>query len=172
MATRGFAGRPGDDTSNRLPPGQYLERGFPVLSYEPTPTVDTSEWQFSIETAEGSAAWTWKEMQGLPQTEMKVDIHCVTKWSKFDTPWLGVSIDDFLDAAGIELSEPYVLASCYSGYTTNLPTEDVLGERAMVAHTFRRGTARADARRPGEIARASPVLLEISEVDPRLACSG
>jgi DMSO/TMAO reductase YedYZ molybdopterin-dependent catalytic subunit len=136
LATRGFSGRRRDDDSARLPPGQYLERGFPVLSYEPTPEVDTATWQFSIDTHDGSATWSWEEMHELPQTELTVDIHCVTKWSKFDTTWHGVSIDDLLDAAGIELSEPHVMARCYTGYTTNLASEDVLDGRAMVAHTF------------------------------------
>ena len=107
-----------------------------MLSAEATPTLETDEWEFSVEVADGSASWTWDEMLDLPQTTLTVDIHCVTKWSKFDTKWQGVSVDDFLDAAGIELSEAYVVATCYTGYTTNLPSEDVLGGRAMVAHTF------------------------------------
>ena len=85
LATRGFAGRRRDDESARLPPGQYLERGFSVLPYEPTPEVDTAIWEFSIDTHDGSARWSWDEMRDLPQTELTVDIHCVTKWSKFDT---------------------------------------------------------------------------------------
>jgi DMSO/TMAO reductase YedYZ molybdopterin-dependent catalytic subunit len=75
-------------------------------------------------------------MLELPQTRITVDIHCVTKWSKLDTTWEGVSVDHFLDAAGIDLSSPYLLATCYTGYTTNLPSEDVLDGRGMVAHTF------------------------------------
>ena len=136
MTTRGFVGRSRDENSDRLPPGQYLELGFPVLSYEATPSVDRADWKFSIETSGGSAEWTWDEIFELPQTSLTVDIHCVTRWSKFDTTWQGVSVDDFLEAAGIELSQPYVMAKCYTGYTTNLPSEDVLDGQAMVAHTF------------------------------------
>jgi len=136
VATRGFTGRPRDDNQDRLPPGQYRELGFPVLSYEPTPMIDRSDWQFSIDTAQGSASWTWEEMLALPQTTLGVDIHCVTKWSKFDTTWEGVAVDDFLDAAGLELTQPYVMATCYTDYTTNLPSEDVRGGQAIVAHTF------------------------------------
>jgi len=136
VTTRGFVGRSRDENPDRLPPGQYLELGFPVLSYEATPSVDRADWKFSIETSEGSAEWTWDEMLELPQTSLTVDIHCVTKWSKFDTTWQGVSVDDFLEAAGIELSQPYIMARCYTGYTTNLPSEDVLDGQAMVAHTF------------------------------------
>lgn len=136
MTTRGFFGRSREVDQDRLPPGQYLERGFPVLSYEATPSVDRADWRFSIETEEGSASWTWDQMLGLPQTTVTVDIHCVTKWTKFDTTWEGVTVDDFLDSAGVDLSSPYLLATCYTGYTTNLPSEDVLDGRAMVAHTF------------------------------------
>jgi DMSO/TMAO reductase YedYZ molybdopterin-dependent catalytic subunit len=136
MATRGFGGRRRADTDGRLPPGQYLERGFPVLSYEPTPSVDRDQWRFTVDTSDGSATWTWEEMLALPQTVVTVDIHCVTKWSKFDTEWHGVSVDDFLADAGIELSQPYLLVTCDTGYTTNLPVEDVVDGRAMVAHSY------------------------------------
>jgi DMSO/TMAO reductase YedYZ molybdopterin-dependent catalytic subunit len=136
VTTRGFVGRSRGDDRGRLPPGQYLERGFPVLSYEATPEIDRADWVFSIDVAGGSASWTWDEMLGLPQTTQTVDIHCVTKWSKFDTAWQGVTIDVFLDAAGLQLSQPYALVTTYTGYTTNLPSEDVLDGRAMVAHIF------------------------------------
>lgn len=136
METRGFVGRRRGDANQALPPGQYAERGFPVLSYEPTPVVDVADWRFTIETDSGSASWDWAQMLALPQTEITVDIHCVTTWSKFGTSWVGVTIDDFLDAAGIEASQPYVWVTTFTDYTTNLPSEDVLYERAMVAHTF------------------------------------
>jgi len=136
LTTRGFFGRSREVGQDRLPPGQYLERDFPVLSYEATPSVDRADWRFLIETTEGSASWTWDQMLELPQTRITVDIHCVTKWSKLDTTWEGVSVGDFFEAAGIDLSSPYLLATCYTGYTTNLPSEDVLDGRAMVAHTF------------------------------------
>ena len=136
METRGFVGRRRDDTDRALPPGQYFERGFPVLSFEPTPTIDVADWRFTVETDDGEAEWDWASMLALPQTEVTVDIHCVTKWSKFDTSWVGVTIDDFLDAADIDVSQPFVLVTTYTDYTTNLPSEDVLYERAMVVHTY------------------------------------
>ena len=136
METRGFVGRQRDDTDQALPPGQHVERGFPVLSYEPTPVVDTAEWRFTITSDEGTAEWDWSGLLALPQTEVTVDIHCVTTWSKFGTSWVGVTIDDFLDAADIEISQPYAWVTTFTDYTTNLPVEDLLYERAMVAHTF------------------------------------
>ena len=138
IITRGFFGRKRAEPTRQLPPGQYLERGFPVLSAGPTPYVDTKTWDFSIEfKGEILAQWTWDEFMKLPQTNLHTDIHCVTKWSKLDTDWRGVTIDDFLADAGIE--EPpsdYVMAWCDGGYTTNLPTEDVVDGKAMLAHTF------------------------------------
>ena len=93
VISRGFSGRrrPGGD---RLPPGQYLENGFPVLSAGPTPPVKTATWQFTITTEAGDKqSWDWKQFTALPAEQITKDIHCVTKWSKFDTHWRGVSLD-------------------------------------------------------------------------------
>jgi DMSO/TMAO reductase YedYZ molybdopterin-dependent catalytic subunit len=81
--------------------------------------------------------WTWDEFQALPQTELTVDIHCVTKWSKLGTVWEGVTIDDLLAAAGLdEPPAPYLMAHCDGGYTTNLPLEDLLDGKGLVATRF------------------------------------
>lgn len=137
MTTRGFLGRRRQEaTEGRVPPGQYVEKDFPVLSYEPTPRIDPAVWRFTIEADEGTASWSWDEMLALPQTESVVDIHCVTKWSKLDTIWRGVTIDDFLAAAGWRTRQPFVTAYGYTPYTTNLPVADVLAGKSMVAHTF------------------------------------
>jgi len=139
LTTRGFVGRSRDEAKTaRLPPGQYLVGGFPVLSYEPTPRVATKDWRFSIETDRGGHEWDWEQMLALPQTEISADIHCVTKWSKFDTNWRGVRIEDFLADAGMEAHQPYATIWCHTGYTTNLPTQDLLDGRAMIAHTYER----------------------------------
>lgn len=138
IITRGFFGKKREQPARPLPPGQYLERGFPVLSAGPTPNVDLKTWDFTIEhQGETLGKWNWDQFLQLPQTDLHTDIHCVTKWSKLDTDWRGVTIDDFLAAAGIE--EPpgdYVMAWCDGGYTTNLPTEDILDGKAMLAHTY------------------------------------
>jgi DMSO/TMAO reductase YedYZ molybdopterin-dependent catalytic subunit len=136
MTTRGFFGRrPPADIAARLPPGQSLTHDFPVLSAGPTPEVPTSDWTFTLKVGPKPAAqWTWDEFNALPQTEMTRDIHCVTTWSKFDTPWRGVLIDDLLAAAG--LSTPpteFTLAHTFDGYSTNVPTKDLIGGKAMVA---------------------------------------
>jgi DMSO/TMAO reductase YedYZ molybdopterin-dependent catalytic subunit len=134
--TRGFHGRRNTaDTAARIPPGQYLTTDFPVLSAGPTPHTPLSQWTFTIDGAVGTARqWTWEELNALPQDTFTVDIHCVTRWSKLDTTWTGVSLDTLLD--GVETTAEYVSAWCDGGYTTNVPLADLRGRRAWVAHTF------------------------------------
>jgi DMSO/TMAO reductase YedYZ molybdopterin-dependent catalytic subunit len=133
--SRGFHGRrPGVDPG-RLPPGQYLERGFPVLSAGPTPHTPPDEWSFTVDGAVDAArAWTQEEFLALPSETVTVDIHCVTKWSKLDTTWTGVAVDTLLD--GVETEGAYVMAWSDGDYTTNLPLEDLTGGRAWVAYAY------------------------------------
>jgi DMSO/TMAO reductase YedYZ molybdopterin-dependent catalytic subunit len=101
---------------------------FPVLSAGPTPHTPLDRCTLTLQD-DGSLVgkWTWEEFQALPRTELTVDIHCVTKWSKLGTVWEGVTIDDLLAAAGLkEPTAPYLMAHCDGGYTTNLPLEDLL----------------------------------------------
>jgi DMSO/TMAO reductase YedYZ molybdopterin-dependent catalytic subunit len=132
--TRGFfRRRSGDD--ERLPPGQYLEHGFPVLSAGPTPHTPLDQWDFAITGAiSEERSWTWDEFLALPTEDITVDIHCVTTWTKLDTQWTGVSVDTLLD--GVELEGGYVTALCDGGYTTNLPVEDVTGGKAWVSYRY------------------------------------
>ena len=136
---RGFHGRRAAAPANRLPPGQYETRDFPVLSAGPTPRTPLASWDFTIRGTNGhSTRWTWDELQNLPRATPKVDIHCVTKWSKFDTSWEGVSIDTLIGAArdaGAAVGE-YALAFCDGGYTTNLPLEDLTGGKAWIAYEY------------------------------------
>jgi DMSO/TMAO reductase YedYZ molybdopterin-dependent catalytic subunit len=136
FVTRGFRGRRREpDESGRVPPGQYVTDDFPVLSAGPTPHTPLEEWSFVVSAGEDELArWTWQEFRALPSEEITVDIHCVTKWSKLDTTWQGVSVDTLLD--GLEHEAAYVLAFCDGGYTTNLPLEDVTGGKAWVAFGY------------------------------------
>ena len=138
MPTRGFLGRrPSSDSAQRLPPGQYQEDGFPVLSLGPTPRIDMATWKFSINNGPRPlASWTWDEFDALPRSTFQGDIHCVTKWSKFNTSWEGVRFDDLLSAAGISAPTEYLLAQSYDGYDTNLPVADLRGDKAMIATRF------------------------------------
>ena len=132
--TRGFSGR-SRDRDDRLPPGQTLVSDFPVLSAGPTPKVHLHRWTFTIEgEVDEPLTWTWEELQALPAEEVTVDIHCVTKWSKLDTTWKGVSLDTLLD--GVETEATFVTVFCDGGYTTNLPLEDLTGGKAWVAYDY------------------------------------
>ncbi|HEV8363016.1 MAG TPA: sulfite oxidase-like oxidoreductase [Gemmatimonadaceae bacterium] len=136
---RGFQGRRAASSAGRLPPGQYETRDFPVLSAGPTPRVPLNKWDFTIRDTQGrSVRWSWEEFQALPHDKPTVDIHCVTKWSKFDTTWEGISVDTLLDAAKTAgLAEgAFVVAFCDGGYTTNLPIDDVSAGKAWVAFGY------------------------------------
>jgi DMSO/TMAO reductase YedYZ molybdopterin-dependent catalytic subunit len=136
---RGFHGRRPSAPPGRLPPGQYETRDFPVLSAGPTPHTPLTSWHFTVRDGSGHAKqWSWYELQALPRETPTVDIHCVTKWSKFDTRWEGVSVDTLLHGAyeaGVS-EQPYVVAFCDGGYTTNLPLADVTGGKAWVAFGY------------------------------------
>jgi DMSO/TMAO reductase YedYZ molybdopterin-dependent catalytic subunit len=134
IVTPGFRGRRREN-SDRLPPGQYLVDDFPVLSAGPTPRVDTDTWRFTVVTETGAKReWSWAEMKALPVETPVADIHCVTKWSKFDTRWEGVSLDTLL--ADIETTADYALVQSYGGYTTNLPLEDLMDGKAWIAYRY------------------------------------
>jgi DMSO/TMAO reductase YedYZ molybdopterin-dependent catalytic subunit len=134
IISRGFRGRR-TEGGDRLPPGQYLERGFPVLSAGPTPRVPLDRWEFVIDTeTEQTHRWTWQELTALPTETPTVDIHCVTKWSKFDTSWEGVSLDVLFE--NVETSVEYAQVYSYGGYTTNLPLEDLLDGKAWIAYRY------------------------------------
>jgi len=132
---RGFRGKRPPVGNDRLPPGQHLTSDFPVLSAGPTPTTRLDNWRLALQ--HGGALlgkWSWKEFEGLPQTQVKVDIHCVTTWSKLDTHWQGVTIDTLLQAAGVSLPpQPFVMLHCDGGYTTNVPVKDLINGKAMIA---------------------------------------
>src|SRR3954462_11520443 len=130
---RGFRGRRREDVeAGRLPPGNYLTPDFPVLSAGPTPHEPIERWSFEIRGELGETrSWTWEQFTALPSERVTVDIHCVTKWSKLDTSWTGVSLDTLL--GDIDTSAEYVLAFSDGGYTTNLPLDDVRDGQAGVA---------------------------------------
>jgi DMSO/TMAO reductase YedYZ molybdopterin-dependent catalytic subunit len=134
VITRGFGGRRRPE-SDRLPPGQYLERGFPVLQTGPTEYVDTAAWELTITTeAAGRHTWNWEQLRALPSEAVKADIHCVTQWTKLGTTWRGVSCDVLLD--GVETSAEYVMARSYGGYTTNMPLADLRDGKAWIAFEY------------------------------------
>jgi DMSO/TMAO reductase YedYZ molybdopterin-dependent catalytic subunit len=132
--TRGFTSR-GRAHDPRLPPGQHDTRSsWPVLTAERAPPIDTTKWTFAIDGLVGApTTWTWDEIQALPQSTYDGAIHCVTTWSKFDMQWRGVTLDTLLKIATPMPSATHIVAHSSTGYTTNLPLEDVTGGRAWVA---------------------------------------
>ena len=136
FVTRGFRGRQAaEGQPERVPPGQYATLDFPVLSAGPTPQVSLEQWRFSIKTETGDEkSWNWDDFRALPSEQVTVDIHCVTKWTKLDTVWEGVSIDTLLQ--GIQTGASFLLARSYGGYTTNLPLADAIAGRAWIAYSY------------------------------------
>jgi DMSO/TMAO reductase YedYZ molybdopterin-dependent catalytic subunit len=134
--SRGFRGRRRDDVpSDRVPPGQYVTDDFPVLSAGPTPHTPLEEWDFRIVgEVDEPVRWSWDEFRALPSETVTKDIHCVTKWSKLDSVWDGVSLDTLLE--GVETAAEYTTAFCDGGYTTNVPLADLTGGKAWVAYAF------------------------------------
>jgi DMSO/TMAO reductase YedYZ molybdopterin-dependent catalytic subunit len=136
--TRGFHGkrREAPDQVNRVPPGQYVTDGFPVLSAGPTPHINQQDWTFTIrQDGQDQKSWTWPELQAQPAERVTADIHCVTRWSKLDTHWQAVSLDTLL-AQVPHGDAQYVMAFCHGGYTTNLPLADVTGGQAWLAFGY------------------------------------
>jgi DMSO/TMAO reductase YedYZ molybdopterin-dependent catalytic subunit len=150
--SRGFRRRhevPGGD-ADRVPPGQYLTDGFPVLSAGPTPRTPLGDWTFSIRQGQSTLkSWTWAEFQELPAETVTVDIHCVTRWSKLDTEWRGVSVATLLDQ--VPHNAGYVMAFSDGGYTTNLPLADVADGKAWVAFDYAGGPLPAEHGGPARL---------------------
>jgi len=120
-----------DEFADRLPPGQYAESGFPVLTAGPTPHIDPVDWQLRIDgMVAKEREWTWEEFRRLPFETVPCDIHCVTKWSKLGTSFGGVSVDTLLEE--VEPLGAYATAYSNGGYTTNLAIEDLTDGKAWV----------------------------------------
>lgn len=126
-------------TENRLPPGQSLTQKFPVLHYGPVPPFNPAAWDFRVwGEVESALSWTWHEFNQLPRTELNMDIHCVTRWSKFNTVWEGVSVRTLVEQGFIKPKPEarYVMQHAEYGFTTNLPLEVVLADNFLLATHF------------------------------------
>ena len=123
----------------RLPPGQSLTVKFPVLHYGPVPRFNPATWDFRAwGEVEQEKAWTWEEFNKLPRSRVVMDIHCVTRWSKADTLWEGVSVRTLVEQGFIKLkpAAQYVLEHAEYGFTVNLPLKVVLQENFLLATHF------------------------------------
>jgi DMSO/TMAO reductase YedYZ molybdopterin-dependent catalytic subunit len=120
----------------RLPPGQSLTKKFPVLHYGPVPIFDEETWDLRLwGEVEEEVRWTWSEFQKLPRTRVKMDVHCVTRWSKFDTEWEGVSLGELVGEGFIrpKPSAKFLMQHCEHGFTVNLPLEIALAGNFLLA---------------------------------------
>jgi DMSO/TMAO reductase YedYZ molybdopterin-dependent catalytic subunit len=123
----------------RLPPGQSLTQKFPVLHYGPVPRFDPKTWDFRVwGEVDEERRWTWDEFQALPRRTVRMDIHCVTRWSKFDTEWEGVSIRDLVERGLIRLKPTagFLMQHCEYGFTVNIPLAVALADNFLLATHF------------------------------------
>ncbi|MBI3243754.1 MAG: molybdopterin-dependent oxidoreductase [Chloroflexi bacterium] len=123
----------------RLPPGQSLTQRFPVLHYGPVPKFNPATWDLRVfGEVEEEKRWTWDEFNKLPRTKVTMDLHCVTRWSKFDTDWEGVHLKTLLDEGIIKLKPAarHLLQHCEYGFTVNVPVEVALQPNFLLATHF------------------------------------
>jgi len=118
----------------RLPPGQVRTEKWPVLHYGSVPRVDLDTWDFRIYgQVERPQRWTWNEFKALPRVRVQSDIHCVTRWSRFDNQWEGVSVREVLGRAGVKPEAGFVIAHAEQGFTANLPLEELNQDDVLLA---------------------------------------
>ncbi|WP_218079381.1 sulfite oxidase-like oxidoreductase [Anthocerotibacter panamensis] len=129
---------------NRIPPGQHLTNGFPVMTYGSTPRIDLQSWRLRVWGLAAEKEFTFQDFLAMPQVNLTADFHCVTRWSKLDVTWRGVRVVDFLQQIDLDPQAHYLMEHCYGGYTTNISLEDFAKEENIFAHTL------ADAPIPAE----------------------
>ncbi len=119
----------------RLPPGQKLTDGWPVLHYGGIPAIDLATWKFSVVgLVDEEVSFTWDEFMALPQTTLRSDIHCVTHWSKFDNDWTGVKFTDIMAKLKVKPDAKHVMLHSYGGYTTNVSLRELMDDDVIFAH--------------------------------------
>jgi DMSO/TMAO reductase YedYZ molybdopterin-dependent catalytic subunit len=124
-------------SEGRLPPGQSLTEKFPVLTYGPNAHFDEATWDLRVwGEVERDMRWSWQEFLALPTVTLTCDIHCVTRWSKFDTVWEGVRFNEFVKLFGMKPTTRFVIAHCDHGYTTNLPVEAMMEDDVLLAYKY------------------------------------
>jgi DMSO/TMAO reductase YedYZ molybdopterin-dependent catalytic subunit len=129
----------------RLPPGQYLTEKWPVLHAGSVPATDLATWDLQVfGQVERELTLTWDELRELPATEITTDIHCVTRWSRFDTSFRGVHWRDLARLVGPKPAAHFVVAHAEQGFTSNLPLEALQADDALIAYEADGGPLTAD----------------------------
>jgi DMSO/TMAO reductase YedYZ molybdopterin-dependent catalytic subunit len=119
---------------DRLPPGQSPTVKWPVLTVGPTPEVDVARWTLSVYgEVEEPYGLSWDEVSSLEQVQQTSDLHCVTRWSRFDTRLSGVRVAPLLERARVRPAATHALVHAYGGYSTNLPLEALMGDDVLIA---------------------------------------
>ena len=138
MFERFFGGKSNDPAiAERIPPGQYRTEKFPVLHYGSTPNTDLASWDFKVfGEVDSPFTLTWAEFKALPRKMVGTDIHCVTRWTKLDTSWEGVPIQEILERAQVRPKAGFVLAHSEQGYTANMPLAVLNDSDVLLADTF------------------------------------
>ena len=131
-----FFHKPDPELSDRVPPGQRLAGGFPVLTYGDTPEIDRVTWQLKVWGLAEAKTITWDELMAMPQSNFTADFHCVTTWSKLDVQWTGVKVTDFMQQIELDPRAKHLMQHCYGGYTTNIALDDFLRDENFFAHTL------------------------------------
>jgi DMSO/TMAO reductase YedYZ molybdopterin-dependent catalytic subunit len=124
-------------SSERLPPGQKLTAGFPVLDLGVQPEIPLTEWKLTLDgLVDRPATLSWSELMALPQVEDVSDFHCVTTWSKYDCRWSGVAFTTLFEIVQPKPEAKYVYFTSYDGYSTNVPLAQCLDDDVLIATSF------------------------------------
>ena len=126
---------PDQGWGERVPPGQFVSKKFPVLTYGPTPKIELDSWRLrAFGLVENELELTWDHFKALPWSTNESDFHCVTQWSALDNVWEGVLLSDLFKLAKPKPEAKFIMAHCYGGYSTNLPLEAVIDGNGILAH--------------------------------------
>ncbi|MEX0270193.1 sulfite oxidase-like oxidoreductase [Leptolyngbyaceae cyanobacterium UHCC 1019] len=131
-----FFQKPDPSLQDRVPPGQHLAKGFPVLTYGDTPQIGFKDWTLRICGLAQKVIFTWDDLMAMPQSDFTADFHCVTTWSKLDVEWRGVKVVDFMKHVEVDPKAVHIMEHCYGDYTTNISMNDFLREENFFAHTL------------------------------------
>ena len=126
--------KPPPDLAHRVPPGQVLTEKWPVLTYGQTPRFDSKKWSFRcFGLVDAEVAWSWDEFRALPRAEVRCDIHCVTRWSRLDNRFEGVSIGEIMRRVRVKPEARFVRIHADPDYTTNLPLDELVDDDVLLA---------------------------------------